>query len=88
MSTDDYNKQITIRDDGVYVGDVKVPGYVDAEFEVGRSVEIPDHWMVRLTLTSYLEPTFELEECQADPVGMETTTYRHRAIRRTDGEMP
>lgn len=82
MSNADYNKQISFRDDGVYVDGVKVPGTVDCEFEIGRSTEVPDHWTVRLTLITGTEPKFELEECEAERLGMETTTYRHRPVRR------
>jgi len=82
MSNADYDKQITILDDGVYVGGVKIPGCVDGEFAVGRSTEVPDHWAVHLTLITGTEPKFELKECEAESVGMETTTYRHRPARR------
>lgn len=82
MSMPDYDKQISFRDDGVYVDGVKIPGCVDAEFEVGRSTEVPDHWAVHLTLITGTEPKFELKECVAETVGMETTAYRHRPVRR------
>lgn len=87
MSIDDYSKQITLRDDGVYVDDVKVPGLVETEFTVGRSMEMSDHWAVGITLITGIEPKFELKECEAAPIGMETTTYRHRSVPQPSTEV-
>jgi hypothetical protein len=87
MSVPDYDKQISLRDDGVYVDGVKVPGCVEVDFEVGHSLEVPDHWRVRINLITSTQPKFEFDKGEAETVeAWETTTYRQRSTRRTEGE--
>lgn len=79
MSTADYDQPIVFRDDGVYVGGVKVPGVVFDELTV-RTDQTPEHWLVDITLMTGVRPVWAAPESTVT-TNSSSTTYRSRPKR-------
>ena len=87
MSSADYSKQISFRDDGIYVGDERIPGNLDAKFKVRRSESIPDHWEIDITLLTGVEPQFQLNDMSTQLLDAQDLTYRVWRVPGSESEV-
>lgn len=66
----DYDKQVSFRDDGVYLDGVKLAGDWASHFTIEQGTgPMDDHWEVKLTLLTGRAPSFDYDGACAESVG-------------------